>query len=109
MRFHTLIGVLPHEREHPQPVEVDVTAWLRPLSGVVDYRRLYATVRESMDAPKLHYLEEVANAIARRVLAEPTVERVSVAVRKPHAAIGGPLEYVQVAITRQRSGPDGDA
>lgn len=109
MRFHTLIGVLPHEREHPQPVEVDLTAWMRMRSGVVDYRRLYATVREAMDAPELHYLEEVANAIAARILAEHAIERVRVAVRKPHAAIGGPVEYVQVAVTRERDERAGDA
>ena len=43
MRFHTLIGELPHEREIPQPVEVDLTAWIGEGIGVVDYRRLYLT------------------------------------------------------------------
>jgi len=102
MSFHTLVGVLPHEREHPQPVEIDLTAWVRPGSGVVDYRRMYADVRAAMEAPELFYLEQLAESVATRVLKEPRVERVRVAVRKPHAALGGPLEFVEVAIVRAR-------
>ena len=102
MSFHTLIGVLPHEREHPQPLEIDVTAWVRPGGSVVDYRRIYAEVRAATDAPDLFYLEELAHAIGKRVLAKTAVERVRVAVRKPHAAIGGPLGYAEVAVTRER-------
>lgn len=101
MSFHTLIGVLPHEREHPQPLEIDLTAWVNPGGAVVDYRRLYADVRSAMDA-QLFYLEELANSIAERILAEKGVQRVRVAVRKPHAALGGPLDFAEVAVVRSR-------
>lgn len=102
MSFHTLIGVLPHEREHPQPVEIDLTAWVRKTKQVVDYRRLYAEVRDAVDGKSLFYLEDLAEAIAARSLAEPAVRRVRVVVRKPHAALGGPLHYAAVAIVRER-------
>ena len=65
MSFHTLIGVLPHEREHPQPLEIDLTAWVHPgEKSVVDYRQLYTEVRTALQAPSLFYLEELANSIA---------------------------------------------
>lgn len=102
MRFHVLIGVLPHEREHPQPVEVDLTAWVRDTAGIVDYRRLYAEVEESMKTPELLYLEELAGTIANRALGEADIYRVRVAVRKPHVALGGPLDYAEVVVTRER-------
>ena len=102
MRFHTLVGVLPHEREHPQPLEVDLTAWVLHGQPIVDYRRLYAAVRTALDAPELLYLEELADSIATRVLDEAAVQRVRVAVRKPHVAIGGPLEHAEVAVERDR-------
>lgn len=102
MSFHTLIGVLPHEREHPQPLEIDLTAWVQPGKGVVDYRRLYAEVRAAIDAPKLFYLEELADSIASRILGDSAVQRVRVAVRKPHAAVGGPLDFAEVAVVRLR-------
>jgi dihydroneopterin aldolase len=103
MTFHTLVGVLPHEREHPQPLEIDLTAWVDPGDKiVVDYRHLYAEVRTALEAPKLLYLEELASSIAARVLAAKGVQRVRVAVRKPHAAVGGPIDYAEVAVVRDR-------
>ena len=103
MRFHALVGVLPHEREHPQPLEVDLTAWVVRGQPIVDYRRLYARVRDAVDSPSLLYLEELAESIASRVMGEDAVQRVRVAVRKPHVAIGGPLDYAEVAIERDRN------
>src|SRR5688572_33457863 len=85
MTFHTIIGVLPHEREHPQPLVVDLSVWVHRGHGVLDYRRLYAAVRSAMEG-QLHYLEELADSIAQRVLLEQSVERLRVAIRKPHAA-----------------------
>ena len=102
MTFHTLVGVLPHEREYPQPLEIDLTAWVRPGDDVVDYRRMYAEVRDVMESAALFYLEELADSIAARILDEFVVERVRIAVRKPHAAVGGPLGYAEVAVVRER-------
>lgn len=103
MSFHTLIGVLPHEREHAQPLEIDLTAWVHPGESVVDYRKLYAEVRIALESTHVFYLEELANSIAARILDAKTVQRVRVAVRKPHAAVGGPLEYAEVAVVRERN------
>ena len=100
MSFHTLIGVLPHEREHPQPLEIDLTVWLRREERILDYRVIYTEVRAAVDAAERFYLEELAESIAARVLAQPTVMRARVTIRKPHAAIGGPLRDVEVAIIR---------
>lgn len=102
MRFHTLVGVLPHEREHPQPLEVDLTAWVRHGAGVVDYRGLYAKVRAATESSELFYLEELAHSVAGRVLEDAAVLRVRVAVRKPHVALGGPLEFAEVSIVREQ-------
>ena len=102
MSFHTRIGVLPHERELAQPLEVDLTAWLARGEGVVDYRKLYAAVREATEAPELLYLEDLAESMAAGVLGHERVFRVRIAVRKPHAAVGGPLRHAEVAIVRQR-------
>jgi dihydroneopterin aldolase len=101
MSFHTIIGVLPHEREHPQPLIVDLAVWVHRGHGVLDYRRLYSAVRFAMEG-QMHYLEELADSISAKALLEASVQRVRVAIRKPHAAIGGPLEYAEVAVTRTR-------
>lgn len=100
MSFHTRVGILPHEREIAQPLEVDLTAWVASDAGVVDYRRLYDAVSAATGAPELLYLEHVAESIATEVLKHGGVFRVRIAVRKPHVALGGPLRYAEVAIVR---------
>ena len=103
MRFHVRVGVLPHEREIGQPLEVDLTARLTSNPrGVLDYRALYELTREVVEAGQLGYLEEIAASIAERVLAIDDVVSVRVAVRKPHVALGGPLSYAEVVLERRR-------
>lgn len=102
MRFHTLVGILPHERELPQPIEVDVTAWVPDgVDAPLDYRELHA--RAAREAAAGHrYLEQLADALAGAVLADRRVSRVSVAVRKPHVALPGPLAAAEVRLERAR-------
>ena len=58
MRFHTFVGLLPHEEHVLQPLELDLTVWLslRPVgetdspAALLDYRRLYQMVSETLVA-----------------------------------------------------------
>ena len=107
MRFHARIGVLPHEHEVEQPVEIDLTVWVgeRPSSGdVVDYRVLHGVAAAAFERGHVDFLEDVAEDVARRALAVPRVSRARVAVRKPHVALAGPLAYAQVLVEREREG-----
>jgi 7,8-dihydroneopterin aldolase/epimerase/oxygenase len=99
MRFHVRVGILPHERELPQPLEVDVSAHVAP-GSIVDYRELYDAARAVVDAEPLDYLERIGDAIASRVLGVGGVRRVRVAVRKPHVALAGPLLHAEVVVVR---------
>lgn len=108
MRFHTLVGLLPHEEHVPQPLELDLTVWLSLRSvgetdspdQLVDYRTLYAAVAAVVGPSPHRLLEALCEKIAARVLAIPRVDRVRVAARKPHAPIPGPLDYVEVVLDR---------
>ena len=104
IRFHVRVGILPHERELPQPLEVDVTAWPAEGNardeGVFDYRALYAAAAAAVAHEPLAYLEDVAADVADRVLAAGTAGRVRVAVRKPHVAMPGPVAYAEVVLER---------
>ena len=103
MRFHVRVGVLPHERELAQPLELNLSVHLSSdTSRVLDYRDLYAIVRDVVEAEPLDYLETVGAAIATRVLAMPGAAHVRVAVRKPHVALGGPLAYAEVVVEQSR-------
>ena len=110
MRFHTRIGVLPHEAEIAQSVEVDLSVTeLRAADGdggrgIVDYRELYEIAAEVMAQRHHLYLEDVAEQIAARTLELEPVTQVRVSVRKPHAALPGPLAYAEVTVERRRGG-----
>jgi dihydroneopterin aldolase len=102
MRFHVRVGILPHERELAQPLEVDlVVRHLASAEGVVDYRELYEATRETIAADALTYLEPLAESLATRALAFEGVTWCRVALRKPQVTLGGPLAFAQVAVERQ--------
>lgn len=107
MRFHTRVGVLPHEEHLPQPVEVDVSVTVandvRP-PHVVDYVALYAAVAEVMSARHIAYLEEAAERVAAAALLVVGVRSASVSIRKPHVPLPGPVEFAEVSIVRTRNG-----
>jgi dihydroneopterin aldolase len=101
LRFHALVGILPHERELAQPLELDVV--VRPAPGataVLDYRALYACAADAVARQPIGYLEALAADVADRVVALGNVAHVRVAVRKPHVALPGPLAHAEVALER---------
>ena len=103
MRFHTFVGILPHEREFAQPLEVDVTAHLRDArrgGEVVDYRGLLAAVVTRVEQGEIRYLEDFAHDVCDAVLALGGVARVRVAVRKPHVPLGVPLDCSEIVLER---------
>jgi dihydroneopterin aldolase len=108
--FHARVGVLPHERQIPQPIEVDVRVWPRTPAGyadggiLLDYRQLYDVIAAVLGAGPIDYLEGVALSIAERAMATGQVNRVRVNVRKPHVPLPGPLSDAEVAIELTRDG-----
>src|SRR5690349_12986551 len=93
MRFHTHIGVLPHESEIAQSIEVDLSVWVGAMptatgsEGVLDYRRLYEIVAGVVSKGHILYLEQLVDRIAEGVLEIAQVARVEVKARKPHVAL----------------------
>jgi 7,8-dihydroneopterin aldolase/epimerase/oxygenase len=101
MRFHVRVGILPHEAEFAQPLEVDLTVWAaRAASGdiTVDYRALYELTSRAVVAAPLRYLETLAQQIATAALTISSIHGARVAVRKPHVALPGPLDHAEVVI-----------
>ncbi len=108
MRFHTRVGLLPHEQDVPQPLELDLTIWrsLRDVgesdspAHLLDYRDLYRLVADTVGTSHHRLLEALCERVAGQAAALRGVERVRVAARKPHAPIDGPLDYVEVVLER---------
>jgi 7,8-dihydroneopterin aldolase/epimerase/oxygenase len=115
MRFHTCVGVLPHEGHVPQPLELDLTVWLSLAEvgqtdsprSLLDYRDLYAAVAETVGTSHHKLLEALCEQISKRVLAMDGVRRARIAARKPHAPINGPLDFVEVVLDRRRDAANG--
>ena len=101
MRFHVRVGILPHEREHAQPLEIDLRVTRRDDSrGVLDYRALYAMAAERLAHEPIDYLEDVATSLVERAMTHEGVLAARVAVRKPNVLVGGPLSYAEVIAER---------
>lgn len=108
MRFHTRVGLLPHEQRIPQPLELDLTVWLSlrrvgetdSARNLLDYRELYGVVSDTVGESHHRLLEALCEKIAARALKLRGVRRVRVAARKPHAPIEGPLDFVEVVLER---------
>ena len=104
------MGLLPHEENVPQPIELDLTVWLSLRSvgesdspkQLVDYRDLYKIVSDVVGTSHHKLLEGLCEMIAATTLDVSAVETVRVAARKPHVPIDGPLDHVAVEITRTR-------
>ena len=101
MRFHALVGILPNERVTPQPIEVDLTVSVGAGESVLDYRDLYEITSAILKGGQIDFLEEIAERIADSAITRsPRVRSARVAVRKPHVALGGPLDYAEVVVHR---------
>ena len=109
MRFHTCVGLLPHEENVPQPLEIDLVVW-RSLQDVgesdsprqlLDYRDLYQLVADTVGQSHHRLLEALCERIATRALEGFRIDRVRVSARKPHAPIPGPLDHVEVVVDRR--------
>jgi 7,8-dihydroneopterin aldolase/epimerase/oxygenase len=103
MRFNVRVGILPHERELAQPLEVDIVVRHgMGANAVLDYRDLYEAVRTCVTDAELTYLELIGEAIAVRALSLTGVEWCRVTIRKPHVSLGGPLDHARVTLERAR-------
>lgn len=108
MQFHAHVGVLPHEAEFAQPIEIDLCVWATrgessPGSdGIIDYRHLYDLVAGAVARGHIRYLEELVDTIADGALAMDAVSRVEVRARKPHVTLPGPLMHAEVSMDRSR-------
>jgi dihydroneopterin aldolase len=106
-----VIGVLPQEREAPQPIEVDLDLAVDleragdsdALADTVDYGAVCAAVEQVATAEPMALLERLATNIAGAVLDHDVrLSAVTVTVRKLRPPVPQQLETSGVRITRSR-------
>lgn len=102
-------GLLPEERERPQPFEIDleIEADLRDagvaddLAATIDYGKVVERVHDVVGSVSFGLIEALAEAIAAAVLGFERATAVTVRVRKLRPPVPADLSSAAVVIRRQ--------
>jgi 7,8-dihydroneopterin aldolase/epimerase/oxygenase len=103
-------GVHDFEKEHGTRFELDVevsvpdgTGASDKLTDTLDYTRLYKTVVELSTTQKFNLIESWGDHLLKSILDRfELASAVSIKIRKPGVAIGGPIGTVEVEVSRFR-------
>lgn len=109
--FYGFHGVYEYEREQGQKFFYDVemisestaAADSDNIEDAVDYVAVYQMVKDLAENKRFCLLEGLAAHIGDEIMAVyDVVTEVTVNIRKPSVPIAGPIDYVQVSVTRQK-------
>nr|WP_284047463.1 dihydroneopterin aldolase [Guyparkeria hydrothermalis] len=113
LEFETIIGILPHERETPQPLRVDLVlevdsfrdaAASERIDRTVDYAAVSRRVTEIAREGRFQLVETLAETTCEALLAEFPIRRVTLRAMKPHAL----AEAAGVGVEITREAPAGE-
>lgn len=111
LRVDCIVGVYPHERETPQPLELDVRMYLdtekagtsQRLKRTVDYASVATQLAFLLQHCRFHLLETAAHALSRFLLAPPAlgedrarVQAVTLRLTKPLALSGRGIPSLEI-------------
>lgn len=111
MMFYGFHGYYEYEREQGQKFFFDVEMVTNNDSAIdsdslndgVDTARVYDIVKDVTENQRYQLLAALGGHIADRLLSKfPHMDEVSVKVRKPSVPIAGPIDYVEVEVTRKQ-------
>lgn len=109
--FYGFHGVYEYEREQGQKFFYDVemisssdkAAESDNMDDAIDYVAVYQIVKELAENKRFRLLEGLAAHIGDEIMAAyDAVDEVTVNIRKPSVPIAGPIDFVQVSVTRQK-------
>ncbi len=108
LEFETIIGILPAERETPQPLRVDLVLEVESfrqavesehIDQTVDYAAVSRRVIEIAREGRFQLVETLAERCCQALLAEFPIRRLTIRLLKPHAL--AEAAGVGVEITRE--------
>jgi len=91
LRFKANLGILPHELDAPQPIQVDAELNLGPqdllpsdddISNVLDYRKFRKIIISECTAEHVNLLETLIGKLSHRLMQLPGVIGVRVKIAK---------------------------
>ncbi|MEA2064340.1 MAG: dihydroneopterin aldolase [Gemmatimonadota bacterium] len=109
MKFYSHSGLHSFERDVGQLFEIDVDCYVDlekaclsdHLADTIDYPQLFSIVKEVMEQSSFNLMERLAGQIARQILDNLPIRRVTVRCRKPRVPVKGFIDYAEVEITRE--------
>ncbi len=108
LSFYGYHGVSAAERETGRQFEVDCELEVDladaghsdSIKDTIDYSRVYAIIRETVESEAYSLLEGLANRLAVLLLDRFPVYRVTLRVRKLHPPVGGLVKHIEIEVTR---------
>lgn len=91
LRFDASLGILAHEKQEPQPIQVDAELNLGPqpltprdddILHVLDYRKVRQIIIDECTAEHVNLLESLIGKLAQRLMQLPGVRGVRVKIAK---------------------------
>ena len=114
LEFETIIGILPVERETPQPLRIDLVLEVasikeavdsESIDRTVDYAAVARRVTEIAREGRFQLVETLAEHCCAALLTEFAIQRITLRAVKPHAL--AEAAGVGVEITREAAVEEG--
>ncbi len=110
LRVVCIVGVLPEERERPQPLEIDIDIYSDlsaaghsdDLKDTIDYGAAAQSVAETCLSSQAQLLEHLAQLIADDLLKPVQVTAVDVTIKKLRPPIPLDINFTAVQVVRRR-------
>lgn len=111
LRIFAYHGVNPEEKEQGQTFVLDITLYTdlkKPgrtddLADTINYSKAAKCAARVMEEGPYDLIERVAARVAQQLLEDfPTVEQVTVLLKKPQAPVKADFDYMAVEVTRTR-------
>ena len=109
LRVVCIVGVLPEERERPQPIELDIDIYTDlsvagksdDLTDTIDYGAVTEAATEICLSLQAQLLEHVAQRIADQLLALTPVSAVDLTIKKLRPPIPRDIKSAAVRVVRR--------
>ena len=111
LRVVCIVGVLPEERERPQPIELDIDIYTDlsaagksdDLADTVDYGAAAEAATEICLSSKAQLLEHLAQRIADQLLLSTPVSAVDITIKKIRPPIPVDINSTAVQVVRHNN------
>lgn len=110
MMFYGFHGIYEYEREQGQKFYFDVELVMRDDTATntddvkdgIDTAAVYSLIKDLVENKRFQLLQALAAYIGDHILSTyPQIAEVTTTVRKPSVPISGPIDYVEVEVTRR--------